>query len=401
MDVLGNGTDNNVVEDHEDQMFNDAAQSIIDAGNGPALGGDRLETDGGIPDDQAAPPTPAASAAAPTDTPDAPPSPAAAAAAPPAATPPVPEQINFEGISNGLIKSPADITRISAEYAANKAELEALREQAKVDPFANEFVKTLNQMQRDGKSAEQVRAFMQLQDLGDISKLSPVDAMIQARVLRDGRDPEVAKAQLERKYGITEGMDEMDRKVAEANMADDAKADYEYLHSQKKELATPAQAAPAPVVQQLSREAIVNQVAPIKEKVKEQFQTLGEVNLNGKLEKDGVTPAKDAILFDLPIPAEFKAKVPEIIENFFVEQGIPVTQENMKTALGVVNYELFNQYGVQIIQAACNQTASVTEKRIRAEYESKGGLPNGKTPAKPINASDLTDESLQSYARGE
>lgn len=399
MDGIDDDAANDVIENDEDRMFQDAAQSVIDAGNGPV--GDGLTADGGIPPvaPAAAEPTPAATD--PTSTPDAPPSPAAPAAAAPVVAPPVTDPTNFEGISNGLIKTTADITRISQEYAANKAELDALREAAKVDPFANDFVRTLNQMQRDGKSPEQVRTFINLQELGDISKLSPIDAMIQARMLRDGRDPEVARAQIEKKYEITEDMPEMDRKVAEANMADDAKADYEYLQSQKKELATPVQAAPAPVVQQLSREVIEQQVAPIKEKVKEQFNSLGEVNLNGKYEADGKTNAKDAIVFNLPIPAEFKADVPNIIEKFYIDSGILPTQENMVTALGVVNYELFNRYGVNIVQAACNEAINQTEKRIHAEYENRGGLPAGKAPNRNQNAINLSDEQLERYVNGE
>lgn len=391
----------------EDAMFSDAAAAIADEalGNQPANNAD-APPDGGIPPAEGQSDAPADGAPAPVSTDNQAPAPApttpAPAAAPVAATPPpVDNQINFEGISNGLIKSPADITRISQEYAAQQAELVTLRAKVAENPFANDFIKTLDQMQRDGKSPEQVKAFMELQNLGDISKLSPINAMIEARRIRDNRDPDIARRQIEKKYGITENMDEKEREVIDADMADDAKADYEYLQSQKKELATPVASAPAAAVSTLTREAIVSQVAPIKEKVKEQFNTLGEINLTGKVDDKG-NAAADAILYDLPIPAEFKEMIPQMIENFFVEQGLPVTQDNMKTALGVVNYELFNQFGVKIIQTACNQTAAETEKRIRAEYTNTNGLPKPNTPAKPsINANDLSDDQMQSYARGE
>lgn len=401
MGGIGTGQDSmQSADDHFDSMFGDAAQQLLDAGNGP-VNGDNLNEDGGIPSGQEpAANEPPASDPEPPATPETPPATPAAPADAPADVPPVtPEAANYEGISGGLIKSAADITRISSEYVANKAELERLREQAAVDPFANDFVKTLNQMQKDGKSPDQVKAFIELQDLGDISKLSPLDAMIKAKGLRDGRDADIARAQIEKKYGITEGMEEMDRKVAEANMADDAKADYEYLQSMKKELAAPIVSTPPPVVNQLSREAIISQVAPIKEKVKEQFKSLGEFDLLGKGLKDG-KPAEGSILYDLPIPAEFRDKIPGIVESFFVESGLPVNQENLKQALGVVNYELFNQNGMQVIQMACNAAVAETTKRLTEQYENANGLEKGKMLPKRVNADDLTDADIEDMIRG-
>src|SRR6184192_4271310 len=172
---------------NEDEMFAEAAAAIADEalGNQPADNANPAP-EGGIPPvvGEIAPPAEGESAA--TSSENQPPAPAPSApatppAAPAAATPPpVDNQINFEGISNGLIKSPADITRISQEYAAQQAELTTLRARVAENPFANDFIKTLDQMQRDGKSPEQVKAFMDLQNLGDISKLSPIDAMIEA-----------------------------------------------------------------------------------------------------------------------------------------------------------------------------------------------------------------------------
>lgn len=319
--------------------------------------------------------------------------PAAAAAA-------APEPINFEGISGGLIKSVDDVTRISTEFIAMQTELTQLREQVKADPFANDFVKTINQMQMDGKSPEQVKAFIHLQDLGDISKLSPMDAMIEAKVLRDGRDADIARKQIEMKYQLSNDMDPEVRKVIEANMMDDAKSDYEFLQSQKKDLATPVVRTPTDAVQTLSKETILAQVASVKEKVKDQFNTLGEINLNGKVDKDG-KPTADAVMFDLPIPNEFKAQIPQLVEDFFVNSGVAVTKENMATALGIVNYELFDKYGVKIIQAACNQYGNVVENRIRDEYEHKGDLKHNTDKNVNNNAETLTDEMLDSYSRGE
>lgn len=318
----------------------------------------------------------------------------------PAATA-APVTVNYEGISNGLIKSVDDITRISTEYAQLKQQNEQLTQQAAVNPFANDFAKTLNQMYADGKSPEQIKAFIHLQDLGDISKLSPIDAMIQARVLRDGRDADMTRKQIERKYGITEGMNAEDKELIELDIADDAKADYAYLQEHKKELAIPAPAA-APVVNvpAISEDVIRAQVAPIKTKIVEQFNTLGTLNLNAKYEKDGTTAAKDAIQFELAIPKEFKDDLPALVENFFVESKLPVTQENMQTCLKVINHDLFDKYGVRMIQDCVNHALSVQDKAIREEYENVNGL---KHPShkKVIQTAELTDQFLESYARGD
>lgn len=386
-------------ENNDDAMFQDAAQSMIDANSAPGGEG----TNGGMPDAPANPEDvidPAAAAPAVADPIDsAVAAPAAAPAAEPANIPAI-EPINFEGISNGLVKTPEDITRISGEYATMQKELETLREEKKRNPFANEFVEILNQMQVDGKSPDQVKAFIKLQDLGDISKLTPLDAMIEARVLRDGRDADLTRKMLERKYEITEGMDELDRQIAEESMKEDAKADYEYLASQKKELAAPAPAkVPDAAIDTITREQIIAQVAPIKEKVKDQFLSLGEINLNGKVDKDG-KPTADAIIFDLPIPNEFREKIPTMLENYFVESGIPVTKETLETAMGIVQYEMFNQYGVKIIQDAVNHSNTILEKKIRAEYVNNNP-DKANRPHQPVNAMNLSDAQLEKYATGE
>lgn len=386
----------------EDVMFQEAAQSLDggESGAGNDGGNEGNNDGGGMPPagetgtDTDNANTPPATATAPTDNAATPP--ATSPATPPAAAP---APINYEEISGGLIKGVDDITRIATEHRTLLGEIADLREKVARDPFANEFVKTLNQMQVDGKSADQVKAFMQLQELGDISKLPPIEAMIQAKVLRDGRNADLARKQIERKYGITENMDPLDKEIAEADMADDAKADYEYLQSHKKELATPlAPAAPVQAAAALSQEVIRGQVSPIKEKVKEQYNTLGQINLNGKIDDDG-KPTADAVLFDLPIPNDFRDKIPALLDDFFVNQGVPVTQENLKTAMGVINYELFNQYGVKLIQDACNAYGSEVEKRIRGEYENKGDFKK-KNIAQP-NATNLEDSFLEQYVNGD
>lgn len=378
-------------ENDEDVMFQEAAQSLIDQAND----GKNDNPDGGMP--PADPPIP------PVEEPPA--TPPADEVIPPPATPEVPaaapviEPINFEGISSGLVKTPEDITRISGEYRAMQEELVTLREQVKRNPFANEWMEALNQMQVDGKSPEQVKTFIQLQELGDISKLPPIEAMVQAKVLRDGLDADLARKMIERKYEIREGMEDLDREIAEGNMKVDAKQDYEYLNTQKKELATPLAKTPPPAVNVLSQEAIRSQVEPIKEKVKEQFSSLGEVNLNGKVDNDG-KPTADAVLFDLPIPNEFREKIPALLEDYFINSNTPVTKENLETAVGILNYELFNQFGVRIIQDAVNHALSVQDKKIRAEYSNN----NPQKPERvnqPVNAMDLSDAQLDQYVSGE
>lgn len=298
--------------------------------------------------------------------------PAASAAAvvePPAAA--QPQSINYEGISGGLIKSVDDITRISGEYATQKTELDALRLQVAADPFANDFTKQLNQMFKEGKTKEQISLFYQLTELGDISQMNPLDAMVQAKVLRDGRNSDLARRQIEMKYEITPDIDPAFKEVIEANMKDDAKADYEYLQSQKKELTTPAAAPPETAQNVINVDQLKTQVGEISPRVQEQFKTLGQVNINGKVDKDGKATA-DAILFDIPIPAEFNAKLPSILNDFFVTNQLPVTKENMEVALDLVNLELFKNHGAQIIQASVNHALAEHETKIRAEYENNG-----------------------------
>lgn len=381
--------------------FNQPATPPTDNTEGDGASG------GGMPNDPPStnePPAGEGAAAASQTTEGASAQPSAAGTAPSApVTPPAAPTIDFEGISRGAVKSADDIIRIAQENATYKAELEAARKKLEENPFANDFVKELNQMTRDGKSPEQIKAFISLQDLGDISKLSAIDAMIEAKVLRDGRDRDLARRQIEKRYGLTEGMDELDRQVIEADMEDDAKADRAYLAEQKKELATPlAPPAPAAAQQVLSADVIRQQVAPVKERIREQFKSLGEINLTGKMDAtDKTKNASDAMLFDLQIPASFRDKIPDAVEDFFLQSGMPVTKENLHEALKIVNYNLFNEHGVELIQACCNETATRVEKAIRAEYENKGGVKHNQTPRnqRPTTA-DLSDEFLKEYANG-
>lgn len=391
-------------------MFQEAAQSVIDDRAAGSAANQTPGAEGGMPDESGegaatTTDTSTTDTAASTEENKEGATTAAAAAATTttdtsATTTTATEPINFEGISKGVIKSVDDIAGISDELVRSRTELQQLREQVAKSPFANELVKTINQMYADGKTETQIDTLLKLQKLGDISKLPPLQAMIEARVLRDGRAADVTQKMLERKYGITDDMDELDRQIAEETMKDDAKADYEYLAGQKKELATPTKATSdtTAAAQVLSHEAIRQQVEPIKGKIKDAYTSLGEINLNGKVDKDG-KPTADAILFNMPVPSEFKEQIPDIVEGFYNELGVVPDKENLEILKGVINHNLYEQYGVKLIQDAVNAFAGPFEKKIRAEYEHKGKLENNR-----INQSatqlQLEDADLKDYVSG-
>lgn len=357
--------------------------------------------DGGMPpaDPPADPPAPPANTN--TEPPAAPP------AAPPAdPAPPAPVPFDFEGISNGLVKGPEDITRIATENARLLVETQQLKEQIAKDPFANDFVKSLSQMYADSKSPEQIDTFIKLQKLGDISKLTPMEAMIEARVLRSGHDPDLVRKSIERKHGITPDMDDETRKIIDLDLADEAKSDYEYLATQKKELAIPAPTTPDPNVLVISKEVISAQVAPLKERIKGQFTSLGEINLNAKYEGEGDkrVNAKEAIVFNLPIPKSFQDRIPALADDFFTSNGIEVNQQNLTSFMEVVNVELFKAHGVELIQSCVNHALADLEPRIRAEYENTNGIPpkTGVTRTDKKTLDAIAENAVyQSIARGE
>lgn len=363
-------------------------------------------SDGGMPpagktgDD--APPAPAApelpapvEPAAPATPPAAPPAPAAAAA---------PEPVNYEGISNGLIKSVDDITRIATEYNQLKAKTADLEAKIAVNPFANDFAKELNQMYADGKSAEQIKTFIMLQDIGDISKLSPIDAMVKARVFKTGQDPDLVQKSIERKYGITPNMDKEERDLIDLDLDADSRPDKEYLATLKKDLTTPAPTAPVVNTPAIAKEVIEAQLVPVKEKVTKQFTSLGDINLNAKVDKDGKA-TDEAIVFNLAIPKSFQDKMPALMDDFFLTSGLEVTKENMATFFDVANVELFKNHGVDLIQSCVNHALSIQEAKIRAEYENTGGLPpksrqGGGANQKLVDAK-LENDVYASIARGD
>jgi hypothetical protein len=281
---------------------------------------------------------------------------------------------DFEGISGGLIKNVDDIGTFAAEHQRLLEENRSLKEKSEVNPFANEYSRTLNQMFADGKSEEQIEAFVSLNKLGEISELSPIEAMVQEKVLKDGRNPEIARKQIEKRFGITEFMSDEERELAQADLEDASKESYKYLQDFKKDLTTPTSQSPnGAVVDAVSADVIKTQIAPIKEKAYESFKSLGEINLNGKVDKDG-KPLEDAVLFNMAVPDDFRKLVPDLLEAFHLSNNLAVTDESLKNAMEYVNFELFNQRGVELIQTACIHYGNTVEKRIREEYENQGGL---------------------------
>jgi len=263
-----------------------------------------------------------------------------------------------------------------------------LEEKLKVDPFANDYVKTLNEMVRTGKSADEIENFTKISRL-NIDELSPVDAKVMVMV-KNGYDAKIAKEIVEEDFPIEDyepGTPERAR--LEEKLRVSSLEDRKILKEFKKDLTTVDNSAA--VQAETNRLQLIADAENHKKSVKqiiptisEKISGLGEKNLNGK-------EGDQAVKLNFDYNAEFKSQLPVKLESFFLDGRMEVNDENVALAEKYIRADYLEKNFDTIAQSIFKHAEALTEERMVNKYENRTGLP-------PESTNVIVDNSQKEYS---
>lgn len=209
-----------------------------------------------------------------------------------------------------------------------------LEEKSKVNPFADDFAKTINEMRRNGDSPEKIKAFVEINAV-DFEKMSNEDKMIWSYRLKNGLTEKEARIALEDEYSIreedyelSEDLDGEDLKKAKEKIARqieketirlkrDANGVVDSLLEYKKKVSTVEKPEDAFNKKWSEYEPNVKEIAPV---IAENYKGLKGIPLSAGKEGDVLT-------FDFEVPDEFKKAIPSLVNDYLLgefAQGRPV-----------------------------------------------------------------------------
>lgn len=292
-----------------------------------------------------------------------------------------------EGFFSDVDSLKAALPKIK-EYDTLLSAKTELEEKLKVDPFANDYVKTLNEMVKSGKSADEIENFTKISRL-DLDQISAVDAKVMVMV-KAGYSEAIARQIVEDDFPIEdypEGSSE--RMKLEEKLRVSSMEDRRILKEYKKDLTTvdnsAQQAAETARLQVVAKtEEHKNQVKQLTPKIAETIVGLGEKNLNGK-------EGDEAVKLNFDFNAEYKNSLNEKVESFFLDSQMEMTEENVDLAKKYIRADYLERNFDQIAQSIYKHAESITTERMVAKYENRTGLP-------PESTNVVVDTSKQEYA---
>lgn len=301
----------------------------------------------------------------------------------------------FEQSSEGMIKNEEDFKSVVAKAKENEGllkQIETLKAE-KDTIFANETVKTLNRLHKEGKSEEQISEYMRLSKL-DIASLEPKEVLIQ-REISKGYTRLSAERIVEREYGLDNlSIDEdyltseelaknkEEREFISERMKVDSDSYRKQLQDEFKLLSTEENASEKAIREAAVEKAYRAKLVPFSEQIQADFPkriTIGD-------DETGV------LSYD--VSQEFLDGVKEAAIDYFIDRE--VNPENVSDFMTEAKKSWLYNNQKEILTNFKAQVESATEKRVRAEFENQQGLP---TPTSiPVVESTSVDDELMRLA---
>lgn len=274
------------------------------------------------------------------------------------------------------------------EYNELLAKHTELEEKSKVSPFANEYVKAIDDMLRAGKSADEIENFTKISRL-NLDEISDVDAKVMVMV-KNGYDESVARMKVEQMFPLSDhDEDSKEYAILKGDLKVSATEDREFLKNYKKELTAFDNSAQvqaneqaeqlrlAEIAKNTAHTLAVKQTAP---KIAETIQGLGEINLNGK-------EGDEAVKLNFDYSAEFKTELPKKLESFFLDGQMEVNEENIALASKYIKADYLEKNFDNIAQSIFKHADALATERVVNKYENRTGLPQETLPTN-VNSSD-------------
>jgi len=271
-----------------------------------------------------------------------------------------------------------------------------LEEKLKVDPFVNEFTKTLDSMIRAGKSADEIENFTKISRL-DLDQLSATDAKVMVMV-KNGYSEAIARQIVEKDFPLddyNEGSTE--RSILEEQLRVSSLQDRQILKDYKKELTAVDNSAQEQANAQLeqnrlaeiaNKNAHIQSVKQTVPKIAETIVGLGEINLNGK-------EGEEAVKLNFDFNADFKSNLPKALESFFLDGQMEVNEENIALAKGYLEADYLQKNKEAIFQSIYKHADALATERTVNKYENRTGLPAETLPANTSNVDKERADFLQ------
>lgn len=274
------------------------------------------------------------------------------------------------------------------EYNDLLAKHNELEEKSKVSPFANEYVKSIDDMLRAGKSADEIENFTKISRI-NLDEISDVDAKVMVMV-KNGYSESIARQKVERDFPFSDlDEDSAEYHILKEELRVSSLQDKQILKDYKKELTAFDNSAQvqaneqaeqlrlAEIAKNTAHTQAVKQTAP---KIAETIQGLGEINLNGK-------EGDEAVKLNFDYNAEFKANLPKSLESFFLDGQMEVNDENIALATKYIKADYLEKNFDNIAQSIFKHADALATERVVNKYENRTGLPPETLPTN-VNASD-------------
>lgn len=297
----------------------------------------------------------------------------------------------LEQSSEGLFKSEDDLkSAISKlkEYDSLQGQIESLKAE-KDNIFANDHIKTLNRLHKEGKTDEQIEEYMKLSKL-DLSALDSKEVLIQREIAK-GHTRHIAEMSVERKYGLDKLS--FDEEKLTASEIETNKRELEYAESVMKVEADSArkelQDEFASLTQEVSATDKALQEAAAKQAYRAKLEPFVQNNLIANFPKQLVVGDEATGVVTYDVPNELLDTIKANAFEYFADTE--VSNESVATFM-TVQKALWAYDNLQdILSKVKNQADVAAEKRIRAEYENHQGLPkpNDTAVVKEANVNDV------------
>lgn len=306
----------------------------------------------------------------------------------------------LEESSEGLFKTEEDfksaLSKIK-EHDTLTQQVQVLQSE-KETIFANDYIKKLNSLHKEGRSPEQIASFEKLSKL-DLDKLDPKEALIQDKVLNDGVTRAIAERIVAKQYGL------------DKLSIDDDTLTEEEIQANKEELETAQELmriAAKPVVENLRKEldGLTNFESPEQraldeaarkksyEKALEPFtQKLAE-----SFPKEIRLEVEEGVVLTYPLPEGFADSVKQEALGFFNHPDMQVNEESVNEFVTIKKALALYSKQEEILKHSYNQGKAQGVKEKAAEFENLGGIRN--PDADVHNGGQSVEDSLMAIANG-
>lgn len=268
------------------------------------------------------------------------------------------------------------------DYESEIAQLKSEKENI----FANDYIKVLNQLHKDGKTEEQIAEFEKLYKLGDVSQLSAKEVLIQQEIDR-GFDRKTAEKLIERKYGLDEieqseeyqtDKDREELAFIEKQMEVDSKNARKILQEKLESITKTPDATEKALAEAAAKKAYQEKLKPFAEKLAADFPE--------KLEFSGAT-------FD--VPEEFRKNLQEDAMKYFLDQE--VNQDSINDFISVKKAIFLAQNHEAITKVLIDKGREEGRKEAEAEFQNNAGV-NRQGAVLSEGSQTLSDTDLVSEA---